>query len=118
MTPSHTHDVVVVGASVAGSATATLFARAGARVALVERNPDPDAYKVACTHFLLASARPVLDRLGVTGAMHDAGALPNPIDIHTRWGWVRPPAGAPASTHGYNLRRSVLDPLLRSAATA
>ena len=118
MTPSHTHDVVVVGASVAGSATATLFARAGARVALVERNPDPDAYKVACTHFLLASARPVLERLGVTGAMGDAGALPNPIDIHTRWGWVRPPAGAPADAHGYNLRRSVLDPLLRGTAMA
>ena len=46
MTPPHTHDVVVVGASIAGSATATLFARAGARVALVERNPDLDAYKV------------------------------------------------------------------------
>ena len=118
MTPSHTHDVVVVGASVAGSATATLFARAGARVALVERNPDPDAYKVACTHFLLSSAVPVLDRLGVTGAMHAAGAVPNPIHLHTRWGWLRAPGEAAGMSHGYNLRRSVFDPLLRRTATA
>jgi menaquinone-9 beta-reductase len=114
MTPSHTHDVVVVGASIAGSATATLFARAGARVALVERNPDLDAYKVACTHFLLASAMPALDRLGVTDAMRDAGAIPNDIRIHTRWGWVHP-SDAP---HGLSLRRSVLDPLLRRTAAA
>ena len=117
MTP-YTHDVVVVGASIAGSATAAFFARAGARVALVERDPDPEAYKVACTHFLLASAVPVLDRLGVTDAMRAAGAVPNEIHIHTRWGWLRPTLkGAPAG-HGYNLRRSVLDPLLRRTAAA
>jgi menaquinone-9 beta-reductase len=115
MTPSHTHDVVVVGASIAGSATATLFARAGARVALVERSPDPQAYKVACTHFLLASAVPVLDRLGVTEPMLAAGAVENHTRIHTRWGWLQPVDGAP---HGYNLRRSVLDPLLRRTAAA
>jgi 2-polyprenyl-6-methoxyphenol hydroxylase-like FAD-dependent oxidoreductase len=76
MAPSHTYDVVVVGASVAGCATATFFARAGARVALVERSPEPAAYKVACTHFLFAGAMPVLDRLGVTDAMRAAGAVP------------------------------------------
>jgi 2-polyprenyl-6-methoxyphenol hydroxylase-like FAD-dependent oxidoreductase len=114
MTPSHTHDVVVVGASIAGSATATLFARAGARVALVERNPDPEAYKVACTHFLLASAMPVLDRLGVTDAMRAAGAVSNDIRFHTRWGWV----SAPDAPRGLSLRRSVLDPLLRRTAAA
>jgi flavin-dependent dehydrogenase len=114
MTPHHSHDVIVVGASVAGSATATFFARAGARVALVERDPDLDAYKVACTHYLLASATPVLDRLGVTEQMEAAGAVLNGIHIHTRWGWIR-------GTHearGYNLRRSVLDPLLRRTAAA
>jgi 2-polyprenyl-6-methoxyphenol hydroxylase-like FAD-dependent oxidoreductase len=118
MTPSYTHDVVVVGASVAGSATATFFARAGARVALVERDPDPDAYKVACTHFLLASAVPVLDRLGVTAAVRAAGAVPNEIHVHTRWGWVRPPLEEARAGRGYNLRRSVLDPLLRRTAAA
>jgi 2-polyprenyl-6-methoxyphenol hydroxylase-like FAD-dependent oxidoreductase len=118
MTPSHTHDVVVVGASVAGCATATFFARAGARVALVERSPDPDAYKVACSHFLLASALPVLDRLGVKEAMLAAGAVPNDIHIHTRWGWLRPPLEHPGARKGLNLRRSVLDPLLRRTAAA
>jgi 2-polyprenyl-6-methoxyphenol hydroxylase-like FAD-dependent oxidoreductase len=118
MTPTHSHDVVVVGASIAGCATATLFARAGARVALVERSPDPNAHKVACTHFLLASAVPVLDRLGLTEKMKAAGAVPNEIHIHTRWGWVRPPMadGFPYPRHGYNLRRSVLDPMLRRMA--
>jgi 2-polyprenyl-6-methoxyphenol hydroxylase-like FAD-dependent oxidoreductase len=115
---THTHDVVVVGASIAGCATATLFARAGARVALVERSPDPDAYKVACTHFLLASGMPVLDRLGVTTAMRAAGAVPNDIHIHTRWGWLRPPLRHPDARNGLNLRRSVLDPLLRRTAAA
>lgn len=114
----YTHDVVVVGASIAGSATAAFFARAGARVALVERDPDPEAYKVACTHFLLASAVPVLDRLGVTDAMRAAGAVPNEIHIHTRWGWLRPTLKGAAAGHGYNLRRSVLDPLLRRTAAA
>ena len=36
------HDVVVVGASLAGCTTAIFLAREGARVALVERRPDPD----------------------------------------------------------------------------
>jgi 2-polyprenyl-6-methoxyphenol hydroxylase-like FAD-dependent oxidoreductase len=117
MTPTHSHDVVV-GASIAGCATATLFARAGARVALVERSPDPNAYKVVCNHFLLGSAVPVLDRLGMTERMKAAGAVPNEIHIHTRWGWVRPPLGDdfPYPRHGYNLRRSVLDPILRRMA--
>jgi 2-polyprenyl-6-methoxyphenol hydroxylase-like FAD-dependent oxidoreductase len=118
MTHTHSHDIVVVGASIAGCATATLFARAGARVALVERSPDPAAYKVACTHFMLPSAVPVLDRLGVTDRLLAAGAIPNEIHVHTRWGWVRPPLadGFPYPRHGYNLRRSVLDPMLRRMA--
>jgi choline dehydrogenase-like flavoprotein len=46
-------DAVVVGASVAGCTAARLFAQRGARVALVERRPDLDAYKTVCTHYSL-----------------------------------------------------------------
>ena len=55
-------DVVVVGASIAGCTSARLFALAGARVALVERRPDPGAYKVVCTHQILSSAVPTIER--------------------------------------------------------
>src|SRR3712207_6934859 len=58
-------DVVVVGASVAGCTAARLFGQAGARVALVEKRPDGDAYKVTCTHAMLSSASPTITRLGL-----------------------------------------------------
>ncbi|HTR88725.1 MAG TPA: FAD-dependent oxidoreductase, partial [Solirubrobacteraceae bacterium] len=45
-------DVAVVGASLAGCASAILLARAGARVALVEKSPDPAAFKRICTHYI------------------------------------------------------------------
>jgi flavin-dependent dehydrogenase len=44
------YDAVVVGASTAGCTAARFLAFAGARVALVERRPDLDAYKTVCTH--------------------------------------------------------------------
>ena len=64
--PSHSqYDVAIVGASIAGCAAAIFFGRAGARVALIERDRDPSGYKKLCTHFIQASATPTLDRLGV-----------------------------------------------------
>jgi 2-polyprenyl-6-methoxyphenol hydroxylase-like FAD-dependent oxidoreductase len=50
-------DVAVVGGSVAGCATAQLFAERGASVALVERRPDPAAYKITCTHAIPADGQ-------------------------------------------------------------
>ncbi len=57
------YDVVISGASLAGSAAAILLARRGVRVALLERRSDPEAYKVLCTHSITANAYPVLDEL-------------------------------------------------------
>ncbi|HYF25457.1 MAG TPA: NAD(P)/FAD-dependent oxidoreductase [Baekduia sp.] len=112
-------DVAVVGASLAGCTAATLLGRQGADVALIERSPDPAAHKRLCGHFLQASATPVLERLGVVPAMEAAGAVRNSADLHTRWGWIapRPQPGAPRA-HGYSLRRSKLDPIVRDAARA
>ncbi|MEU1868027.1 NAD(P)/FAD-dependent oxidoreductase [Streptomyces gardneri] len=112
------YDVVISGASLAGSAAATLLARRGVRVALLERRSDPAAYKVLCTHSLTANAYPVLEELGLVPELEKAGAVRNEARWHTRWGWIHPkaaPAG-PALPYGYNVRRSTLDPLIRSRA--
>ncbi|MFI8258184.1 NAD(P)/FAD-dependent oxidoreductase [Streptomyces filamentosus] len=116
--PGEPYDVVISGASLAGSAAAILLARRGARVALLERRSDPDAYKVLCTHALTACAYPVLDELGLVPALEKAGAVRNEARWHTRWGWIEPRAapGGPELPYAYNIRRSVLDPLVRSRA--
>jgi 2-polyprenyl-6-methoxyphenol hydroxylase-like FAD-dependent oxidoreductase len=112
------YDVVISGASLAGSAAAILLARRGVRVALLERRSDPEAYKVLCTHSITANAYPVLDELGLVPALEKAGAVRNAARWYTRWGWIEPraaPAG-PELPYAYNIRRSTLDPLIRSHA--
>jgi 2-polyprenyl-6-methoxyphenol hydroxylase-like FAD-dependent oxidoreductase len=109
------YDVIVVGASLAGSATTILLAEQGLRVALVERQPRASAYKRICGHFVQSSALPALERLGVVDAMLDAGAVRSRFRVRSPWGWIAPPANVPA---GINLRRERLDPLLRERAAA
>jgi flavin-dependent dehydrogenase len=104
-------DVVVVGASVAGCTAARLYAQRGARVALVERRPDLDAYKTVCTHFIQPSATPTIERLGLAGPIEERGAVRNLIDVWTPYsGWIRHRADTP---YGYDVTRRTLDPLLR-----
>jgi 2-polyprenyl-6-methoxyphenol hydroxylase-like FAD-dependent oxidoreductase len=111
------YDAVVVGASLAGSATAIMLGRAGARVALVDQREDASAYKRICTHFVQSSAVPTLERLELLEPMMAAGALRSRARLWTRWGWIEPPAKSlvPSSV---NLRRSLLDPLIRETAAA
>jgi flavin-dependent dehydrogenase len=117
--PSHSqYDVAIVGASIAGCAAAMFFGRAGARVALIERDRDPSGYKKLCTHFIQASATPTLERLGLAGAIEEAGGVRNDIEVFTRWGWIVAPSQQTIRrpAYGYNIRRSTLDPILRKAA--
>jgi flavin-dependent dehydrogenase len=107
-------DAVVVGASVAGCTAARLYAQRGARVALVERRPDPDAYKTVCTHYIQASAAPTIERLGLAGPIEERGGLRNSIDFWSPYGgWIRHRGDTP---RGYNVTRQTLDPLLRRMA--
>ena len=76
-------DVVVVGASIAGCAAARLYAQRGARVALVERRPDIDAYKTVCTHYIQPSATPTNEKLGLAALIEEHGAVRNSIDLWT-----------------------------------
>jgi flavin-dependent dehydrogenase len=104
-------DAVVVGASVAGCTAARLYAQRGARVALVERRPDLDAYKTVCTHYIQPSATPTIERMGLAGPIEERGAVRNTIDFWSPYGgWIRHRADTP---HGYNVTRRTLDPLLR-----
>jgi 2-polyprenyl-6-methoxyphenol hydroxylase-like FAD-dependent oxidoreductase len=106
-------DVAIVGASIAGCAAAILFARAGARVALIERNENLDAYKKICTHFIQPCATPTIERLGLASLIEASGGIRNGADFWTRWGWIRQ---SPDERYGYNIRRSTLDPMLRKLA--
>jgi flavin-dependent dehydrogenase len=111
---SDRYDAAVVGASLAGCTTAMLLARAGARVALVEKQPDPGAFKRMCSHFVQASAVPTIERLGLLEPIMEAGGVRSRIRAWTQWGVI----AAPPEHAGYavNLRREVLDPLVRQAA--
>lgn len=108
------YDAVIVGASLAGCATAIFLARAGARVALVEKQPDPAAFKRICAHFIQASAVPTLERLGLLDPIIGAGGLRSRPRVYTRGGWII----APPDPAGFavNLRRERLDPIVREAA--
>ncbi|HET9656491.1 MAG TPA: NAD(P)/FAD-dependent oxidoreductase [Kineosporiaceae bacterium] len=113
-----TYDVIVVGASVAGCTAATLYARRGARVALLERRSDPQAFKVLCTHYIQPCATPTIIELGLTEELEAAGAVRNSADYWTPWGWIRPEGASETHTlpFGYNVRRETLDPMLRRLA--
>jgi 2-polyprenyl-6-methoxyphenol hydroxylase-like FAD-dependent oxidoreductase len=111
------YDVAIVGASIAGCSAAILFSRQGLRVALIERNPDINAYKRFCTHFILASAVPTIQRLGLAERIERAGAIRNGAEFWTQWGWIRPPHSLESPRpQGYSIRREKLDPILREMA--
>lgn len=109
-------DAVIVGASLAGCTTAILLARAGAKVTLVEKQPDPAAFKRICSHFIQASAMPTFERLGLLDTIVAAGGVRSRFHAWTQWGWIE----APPEEAGLclNLRRQVLDPLIREAAAS
>jgi 2-polyprenyl-6-methoxyphenol hydroxylase-like FAD-dependent oxidoreductase len=109
------YDAAIVGASLAGCATAIMLGRAGARVALIDQRAEASAFKRICTHYIQSSAVPTLERLELLDPMLDAGAVRSRARMWTRWGWIEPPRRSTVPS-GVNLRRSVLDPLIRGVA--
>ena len=114
--PSSDYDVAIVGGSLAGCTAAILLGQEGLRVAVVEKQPDPKAFKRMCTHFIQASAVPTIERLGMLEPIEEAGGVRSRFQAWTRWGWVKPPPEKAGVS--VNIRREVLDPMLREAAGA
>jgi menaquinone-9 beta-reductase len=110
------YDAVIVGGSLAGCAAATLLGRAGARVAVLEKSPDPAAFKRICSHFIQASAVLTLERLELLEPMMAAGAVRSRFSSRVPWGWIEPPRETAALA--INLRREKLDPMVRAMAAA
>jgi menaquinone-9 beta-reductase len=109
------YDVIVVGGSIGGCTAATLYARAGLRVALLEQTQNPGHYKKACTHFVQPAATRIIRKLGLDKGIEAAGGIRNDLEVWTRWGWIR---GGDSSKleYGYSIRRQTLDPMLRELA--
>jgi flavin-dependent dehydrogenase len=112
------YDVVVVGGRCAGAATAMLLARAGVRVALVDRAPaGGDSLS---THALMRAGVIQLHRWGLLDRVIAAGT---PAVRHTLFRYgdattavsLKPVAGVDAL---YAPLRSVLDPILVHGAAA
>lgn len=112
-------DVAIVGASVAGCASAILFARMGYRVGLFEQKSlaDESHYKRLCTHFIQPSAVPVLDQLGLGLLREQPHAMQTQARFVTAGGIIDDPhAYGEDGAYALNLPRSVLDPALRARA--
>lgn len=109
-------DVVVVGSGPAGCAAAIFLGRRGLRVALVEAHKDFDHYKRLCSHSIRAGALPTIRRLGLDQKFDDLGAVRHYERGWTKHGWFAEQRRA--DSHGYNIRRRTLDPLMRSTAVA
>jgi 2-polyprenyl-6-methoxyphenol hydroxylase-like FAD-dependent oxidoreductase len=113
---TRSYDAVIVGGSLAGCAAATMLGRAGARVAVLEKSPDPAAFKRICSHFIQASAVPTLERMELLEPMMEAGAVRSRFKARVPWGWIEaPPERAALSI---NLRRERLDPMVREMAAS
>ena len=107
-------DVAIVGASLAGCTAARFFGLAGARVALIDRNPDLDAYKVACTHAIQPSATATIERLGLAPLLEARGAVRTGARFWTPYsGWIVLPEDLPRA---WGITRRSLDPIVRRLA--
>ncbi len=114
---SERFDVIVVGARCAGAPLATLLARQGVRVAVVERAEFPR--DTLSSHVFQAPGINLLGRLGVLESARETGApCIRHLDFRQdEFATMAPFPLRPGDVGGFmSVRRFVLDPLLADAA--
>ena len=110
-----TSDVIVVGAGPAGAVAATVLARAGARVLLLDRARFP-RHKL-CGDTLNPGAMAILRRLGLAAAADTSGLRIDGMRV-TGEGGVSIEGRYPAGLHGRAIARRDLDAALVESAVA
>jgi len=118
--PSRTYDVAVIGGGPAGATAASLLARAGKRVRVLERERFP-RYHIG--ESLLSATLPILAHVGVLPAVERAGFVRKPGGTFV-WGaarepwtfWFREDPGGYA--HAYHVVRAEFDAILLRHAAA
>lgn len=110
---------MIVGGGPAGASTAVRLARGGLEVCVIDRSRFPRPKP--CGEFLSPGATPILEELGVRGAVEAAGARRLErvrIVAHGAEVELDFPDDAGAPPWGYSLSRSRLDAILIEAARA
>lgn len=113
MTP-RLSDVAIVGAGPAGSTLASLLARRGVSVTLIERERFPR--DKVCGEFLSSDAMPILERTGCAGAVEQAGSA-KIVRFRVVSGRARAEFDLPEPAWGIS-RMRLDEILLRKAASA
>jgi 2-polyprenyl-6-methoxyphenol hydroxylase-like FAD-dependent oxidoreductase len=109
-----TDDVVVVGGRCAGAPTAMLLARAGLSVRLLERSPRLG--DVVSGHLIKPAGVARLRRWGVLDAVLATGCPPHEERVLWLGGQPQHAPAPPPGTAAIAPRRTVLDPILLTAA--
>src|ERR1043165_8243595 len=123
MTLPRSCQVLVVGGGPAGASTATVLARSGVHVVLVDRARFPRPKP--CAEYLSPEASRILDSMGALAAVESTGAaqlkgvlVRAPGGATIRGEFVAGHAYTPYRERGLSVRREVLDKVLIDAARA
>ncbi len=105
------HDILIVGASVAGCFTALKLAQQGFRVALLEQHSEMTHYKKVCTHIIQPDGVRLLKSIGIYDTLLSQGGQATYMELLTENGTLFFPLSR--KTHAANIERQYLDPSLK-----
>lgn len=105
------YDVLIVGASIAGSILALALARKNWRVAILEKREDPQFFKKICTHIIHPGGVKQLQKVGIGVSDDTTSASATAMKLmHENLHAFFPPGGQRKAA---NIERRDIDPALK-----